>query len=91
MLSRTWGVALLLIASEALGLLVGQWFFGLFRQTVPPAVMTGFHQATAHGAFLAYGALLGVGMAAWALVAVVLARFFAKRPRKLESAPRPGP
>lgn len=77
---RSWGLILLVACSEALGILVGRWFFRLFDQVVPPAVVTSFNRASAYTVFLAYGALLGFGIALWALLAVALSRWFLRRP-----------
>ena len=70
------GVVLLLGASELLGILLGQWFYGLFLKTVPPLVLSGFNQGAAHVAFLVYGALAGVAVFALSVIALALSRFF---------------
>jgi hypothetical protein len=72
------GIIALAVASEALGLLMGQWFFGIYQQTVPPAVVTGFNITTAHGYFLVNGAIAGLVLFVWAMLAVWLAPFFRK-------------
>jgi hypothetical protein len=76
MSKRMIGVVLLLVGSEALGLLGGNWFFGVFTATVPAAVVTDFNRAAAYGYFLMHGILLGLAVFGWALLALVLARFF---------------
>ncbi|MGH9870121.1 MAG: hypothetical protein ACREAA_18415 [Candidatus Polarisedimenticolia bacterium] len=74
------GLIVLFVASEILGLLLGQWFFGIYTKTVPPAVVTGFNVATAHGMFLMNGAIAGLVIFLWSLLAAWLAPFFrAKR------------
>jgi len=70
------GLLLMLIGSVAVGILSGNWYFHLFRQTVPPAVLTSFNQATAHGAFLLYGFVIGAVIFLWSLLVLALARFF---------------
>ena len=82
---RTVGILVLLGASVALGIAIGERFFRLFVHTVPPMAMSGFSQSAAHGAYLTYGLLLGVLMCAWSLLAVLLSRFF----RNAEPKPRP--
>jgi hypothetical protein len=72
------GLMVLLIASVALGLLIGNVFFGLFTKTVPPALLTSFNKAAAHGAFLVYGAGTGLVIFLWGLVAVAGARMFSR-------------
>jgi hypothetical protein len=64
----------MLVACLLLGILIGNWFFHLFRTTVPPAVLTSFSQATAHVAFLGYGLGTGVVIFLWSLVVLALAR-----------------
>ena len=75
------GLIVLLVASVALGLVIGNVFFGLFTKTVPPALLTSFNKAAAHGAFLFYGAGAGVVMFLWGLLAVAGAKMFS-RPEK---------
>jgi hypothetical protein len=62
------------LASVLIGVAAGQRFFRLFDQVVPQAVTTTFNRAAAHGYFLMNGALLGVVIALWGLVAYWLAR-----------------
>jgi len=74
------GLVVLFVASEILGLALGQWFFSIYRQTVPPAVVTGFNIATAHGWFLTNGAIAGLVFFVWGLLTALLAPWFrAKR------------
>ena len=75
---RTTGLLLLLAAGEALGLILGQWFYGLFLKTVPPLALSSFNLGAAHVAFLLYGALAGIAIFAVSLAAVAAARFFAQ-------------
>lgn len=73
---RLVGVIVLLVVCEGIGLVMGNSFFGLFNQTVPPAVLTGFNKATAHAAFITYGLGAGVVLFLVSLGAVAAARFF---------------
>jgi hypothetical protein len=72
------GLVTWLVASIALGLVMGNVFFGLFNQTVPPAVLTDFNKTTAHAAFLSYGAGAGVVMFLWGLLAVAGSKILAR-------------
>ncbi len=72
------------LASVLAGVAAGQWFFRLFDQVVPPAVTTSFNRAAAHGYFLMNGAILGVVMALWGVLAFWVAR--ATR----DKSPKPG-
>jgi len=87
MSARMVGVVLLLVGSEVLGLALGEWYNGLFLKTVPPLAMSSFNAAAAHVAHLTYGAMAGVVIFVWALIAVFLARFFKSSSDK---APAPG-
>jgi hypothetical protein len=73
------GILVLLVASEALGLLLGQWFFRIYQQTVPPAVVTSFNVTAAHGWFLTNGALAGLLFFIWGLLVMWLAPLFRNR------------
>ena len=73
---RIFGLVIMLIGSVLLGILTGNWYFHLFRQTVPPAVLTSFNQATAHAAFLGYGLLTGAVIFLWSLAVLALAKLF---------------
>ncbi len=88
MSKRLIGIVLAAVGSLVLGYLAGERFFVLFDKTVPPAVITDFNRATAHGFFITYGLVLGVVVFAWTLLAVVLARFFPAAP-KPSASPRP--
>lgn len=65
MSKRTMGLIVLAIVSEAAGLLTGHWFFGIYEQTIPPAVITAFNKTTAYGWFLTNGAILGAVFFVW--------------------------
>ena len=61
------GLVVLLVACELFGLGAAQWFFRVFRVTVPAAVITDFNRLSAHGMFLLNGAVLGVVLFLWCL------------------------
>jgi hypothetical protein len=82
---RTVGILLLWVGSEALGLLSGHWYFGIFNKTVPAAVITDFNRAAAHGYFLWRGLLLGAVIFLWAVLCVAVAPLF----RAPDSLPSP--
>ena len=62
------------VVSILIGVGAGQWFFRIFDHVVPPAVTTSFNRTTAHGYFLLNGALLGLVIGLWGLVAFWVAR-----------------
>lgn len=68
-------VVVLLVVSEVLGVLLGEFGFRLFQQTLPKAVVSDFSVTAAHGAFVFWGVVVGLGLFAWSLVAALLGRF----------------
>jgi hypothetical protein len=76
MKSKTVGLIILLVVCEVIGVAVGQLFFGLFTQTVPPAVLTSFNKGTAHAAFITYGLGVGVVICVMSVVTVAGSRLF---------------
>ena len=70
------GLLILFVLSEAIGLGMGQVFFRLFGQTVPPAVLTSFNRGTAHAFFLVYGLGAGIVIFLWCLLAIGAAKMF---------------
>ena len=75
---RWTGLIVLAILSEAAGLMTAHWFFRIYEQTVPPALVTSFNSAAAYGWFLTNGAILGAVFFAWGVVAAWAGRFFRK-------------
>ena len=74
-------VVVLLVVSEVLGVLLGEFGFRLFQQTLPKAVVSDFSVTAAHGAFVFWGVVVGLGLFAWSLVAALLGRLaFAPTP-----------
>jgi hypothetical protein len=76
---KLYGWIILLVISEALGVFLGEIFFGLFEKTVPAAVLTSFNKGTAHGAFLIYGLGAGLLIFVVGLVSAGLSRLFTGR------------
>ena len=79
MKGRTIRWVVFFLGSEMLGVLLAELFFGVFRKTVPPAVLTSFNQATAHLYFLMYGLLSGLLVFVWSLLWVGVWGRFATR------------
>jgi len=73
----------LLVACELFGLGAAQWFFRVFRITVPAAVITDFSRFSAHAMYLLNGALLGLVLFVWCLGVLAIAPAF-------RSGPKPG-
>jgi hypothetical protein len=64
----------LFLGSEAIGIALGELFYHLFRQTVPPLVMSNFNSAAAHAGFYMYGAGGGILIFVWSVVVMLLSR-----------------
>ena len=76
MSARSVGIILLLVASEALGLVFGEWSNRLYRQMVPLVGLSQFNQNAAHIAFILRGAVMGLAIFLFSLIAIFIARFF---------------
>ncbi|HEX5041978.1 MAG TPA: hypothetical protein VFV75_03680 [Candidatus Polarisedimenticolaceae bacterium] len=81
---RVWGILVLMLLSLVLGVGAGEFFFGIWLKTVPPAMTTNFNTGSAHAAFLGSGAVVGVVFFLWGLLSPVIAMMF--RPKKTEPA-----
>ena len=82
-MSRSLGVFLLLIASVALGVVIGELNFRFFEAAVPPVAMGQMSLTWVHTMCLVYGAGLGVVFFAWGLLASTLSRAFRGRRKKV--------
>lgn len=91
-MSRWVGVIGLLIGSEVLGLIFGEWSFRLFRQAMPPIALSQFNTGAAHIAYIANGALAGLVIFAWSLFVIFMSRLMQRagsdRSSKTETADR---
>jgi hypothetical protein len=72
-----------------LGLAAGEFFFKIWRETVPPAMTTTFNTGSAHAAYWGSGAVVGVVFFLWGLVAPLIATMF--RPKKTAKPPNTEP
>jgi len=70
MKSKLIGAIVLLAVSEVFGVFLGLWFFRVFNQTVPPAVLTSFNKATAQGMYVTTGLGAGFLIFVWTLLAI---------------------
>ena len=85
MSSRVWGFLVLFVLSMVLGLLAGEFFFKIWRETVPPAMTTNFNTGSAHAAFLGSGTVVGIVFFLWGLISPLIALMF--RPKKTTTEP----
>ena len=76
MISRQFGLLLLLLGSIGIGIVMGEVFHRLFLSTIPPAALSGFSRGSAHVIHIVYGACAGVVMFLWAILAAAMAPLF---------------
>lgn len=74
MSSRFIVTIVLLIASEAVGVALGEWFFRLFLKAVPPVALSQFNAGSAHVVYLTYGGGVGLVLFAWAYLGMAISR-----------------
>ena len=84
-------VILMLIASEALGLVVAQCYYQLFLKAVPPLAMSGFNAGATRAVFMGYGLVVGLGMFVWAAVVAGIAWLAGRRRGAKTSSLTPPP
>ena len=62
------------VLSAAAGLAIGEWFFHLFLEAVPPVALSQFNTKSARIAHWLYGGGVGVVLFAWALIGMAVGR-----------------
>ena len=87
MSKRMTGTILLILASEALGVLYAEWTNRLFLKMTPPVALSEFNRGAAHVTLLGSGAVLGLGIFLLALVAISLSGLFTAR--RADAPPSP--
>ena len=74
MSSKAVSILFLLVASLAVGVAVGEWFFHLFLRAVPPVALSDFNTQSSRIAHWLYGAGVGLIMFAWGLIGMMIGR-----------------
>lgn len=67
-------MTVLFVLSEAIGIAIGEWFFHLFLQAVPPVALSNFNTQSSRIAHWLYGGGVGVVLFAWAFIGVMVGR-----------------
>jgi len=75
------------VVSEAIGVLLGEWFFHLFLKAVPPVALSAFNSQSSRIAHWLYGAGVGVVLFAFALLGMVASRITQMASRPAASRP----
>jgi hypothetical protein len=79
MRGRTVGVILLLLGSILLGLVVGHFDWILFKKAIPPTMVSSLNLATAKGAAISYGMVVGGAFFVWGLLVALVSPIFRRR------------
>ena len=79
MSARGLAILFLFVASVAIGVAIGQWFFQLFLKAVPPVALSDFNTQSARIAHWLYGAGVGFVLFGWALLGMVVSRITGAR------------
>ena len=67
-------MTVLFVLSEAIGIAIGEWFFHLFLQAVPPVALSNFNTQSSRIAHWLYGGGVGIVLFAWAFIGVMVGR-----------------
>jgi len=65
---------LLFVLSEVGGVLIGEWFFHLFKTAVPPVALSQVVAQSSHFFFLLYGGGVGVVLFLWTLLGMTVSK-----------------
>jgi hypothetical protein len=86
---KMFGIILLFVGSEALGLFAGRAYYNLMMATMPPIGMSSLNRGAAGVAFTTYGAIGGAIVFVWALLTIVVSPLFRSKPAKPAPAAAP--
>ena len=64
----------LFVVSLIVGVAIGEWFFHLFLQAVPPVALSNFNTQSSRIAHWLYGVGVGLILWAWALIGMAISR-----------------
>jgi hypothetical protein len=64
-------MVVLFVLSEAVGVALGEWFFHLFLQAVPPVALSQFNTQSSRIAHWMYGGGVGIVLFLWALLGMM--------------------
>ena len=74
MSSKGFVMIALFVLSMVAGVALGEWFFHLFLQAVPPVALSNFNTQSSRIAHWLYGAGVGVVLFVWALIGMGVGR-----------------
>ena len=86
MSSKGFVMIALFVLSMVAGVLLGEWFFHLFMQAVPPVAQSQFNMQSSRVAHWLYGAGVGVVLFVWALIGMAVAGMTRKAPKATAAA-----
>jgi hypothetical protein len=73
----------LFVVSLGVGVAIGEWYFHLFLQAVPPVALSQFNSQSSRIAHWLYGVGVGLILWAWALMGMAISRL-----RQLAAKPK---
>ena len=81
MSSKGFVLLLVLILSLVAGVAMGEWFFHLFLQAVPPVALSNFNTQSSRIAHWLYGAGVGIVLFVWALLGMAVNGMMRGKPK----------
>lgn len=87
MSSKGFVMIALFVLSMAAGVVLGEWFFQLFMQAVPPVAQSQFNMQSSRVAHWLYGAGVGVVLFVWAMIGMAVGRMFRPAARAMPATP----
>ena len=81
MSSKGFVMLALFILSMVAGVALGEWFFHLFLQAVPPVALSNFNTQSSRIAHWLYGGGVGVALFVWALIGMAVGRMTRRAPK----------
>lgn len=81
MSSKGFVMLVLFVLSMVAGVALGEWFFQLFLQAVPPVAQSQFNMQSSRIAHWLYGAGVGVALFLWALIGMGVGRMMRREPK----------
>ena len=86
MSSKGFVMLVLFVLSEVAGVALGEWFYHLFLQAVPPVALSTFNSQSSRIAHWLYGGGVGLVLFGWALIGMAISRVSRARPKTEASA-----
>ena len=86
MSSKAFVMIVLFVLSEVAGVALGEWFYHLFLQAVPPVALSTFNSQSSRIAHWVYGGGVGIVLFVWALIGMAVSRMNRPAPKAAAKA-----